>query len=360
MNEQFSEIRFNDAVHLAQSRGASDIHLVPGVRTVLRVDGALEYVDGPAVTALETGYLARRLLDEVSMARLEERGDVTSSSSGVEGGTMRIHASRTQGDVALSIRLLPRSIPSLESLHLPSVVHGFGRKQRGLIIFAGPTGSGKSTSMAAVIDEINRSQPRRIVTIEDPIEFRHASDCSMIVQREVGRDVPNFSDAVVGALRADPDVIMIGEMRDTTTMHAALTAAETGHLVLATVHTGNAVQTVDRIVDAFSGSEQPQIRAQLAVCLVAVVCQRLLPRASGGGRRVAAEVLVATDAVRATIREGRTHQLRNVMLTGRQYGMQTLEHHLSELLTERVIDAGSATAASERQSELQNTAVSAR
>ncbi|MBV8639360.1 MAG: PilT/PilU family type 4a pilus ATPase [Candidatus Eremiobacteraeota bacterium] len=357
MNERFSEIRFDDLVYKAHARAASDIHLVAGVRASIRVDGALEYVDGPVVTAEETSTLARRVLDERARSTLSGGGDATSTWSGSQNGVMRVHAFRADGNVALSIRLLPEAVPRLEALHLPPVVHGFVRKQRGLIVFAGPTGSGKSTSMAALIAEMNRTVARRVVTIEDPIEYRHPSDHCVIVQREVGHDVPSFSAAVIGALRADPDVIMIGEMRDEATIRSAMIAAETGHLVLTTLHTGDAVQTVDRIVDAFTGSEQSQIRAQLAGVLVAIVCQRLLPRASGNGRRVAAEVLIANDAVKATIREGRTHQLRNVMLTGRQLGMQTLEHHLTSLLSDRVIDETVASAASERRGELPESAI---
>ncbi len=358
MNDSFSEIRFNDLLYVARARAASDIHLLPGVRASIRVDGDLEYLDGPIVTEEETFHIAQRLLDESTAARLNELGDATCTWSGSDSAVIRVHAFRSQGNVALSIRLLPRTIPSLESLHLPSSVAALAQKQRGIILFAGPTGSGKSTSMAALLGEINRNQARRIITIEDPIEYRHTSDRSVIVQREVGRDVRSFSDAVVGALRADPDVVMIGEMRDTPTTRSAIAAAETGHLVLATLHTGDAVQTVDRIVDAFSGNEPAQMRAQLAATLIAVVCQRLLPRSSGRGRRAAAEVLIATDAVRATIREGRTHQLRNLMLTGRQFGMQTLEHHLSDLVSQRIINSDVAAAASERRSELRESAAS--
>jgi twitching motility protein PilT len=203
-----------------------------------------------------------------------------------------------------------------------------------------------------LIDKINATRERRIITIEDPIEYRHESKRSLIGQREVGRDTPTYAKALVGALRADPDVIMLGELRDAETMRAALTASETGHLVLATLHTGDAPQSVDRIIDAFSGSEQSQVRVQLSQVLIGIVCQRLVTRASGKGRRVAAEVLVATDAVRNLVREGRTHQLRNVMLTGREAGMQTLEHHLSALLVEREIDPSAALASTAHRADV--------
>jgi twitching motility protein PilT len=355
MTGAFYEVRLNDLMHVALQRGASDIHLVPGVRAAVRVDGNLQYIDGPPISAEETAADAERLLEAVAATRLADYGDTTSTWTGTDKNIVRVHALRTMGGIALALRLLPRTIPGLESLHLPATIKGFCQKTRGLIIFAGPTGSGKSTSLAALVAKINAELPRRIITIEDPIEYRYEGERSVITQREVGRDVPDFASAVLGALRADPDVIMIGEMRDAATMRAAMTAAETGHLVLTTLHTGDAVQTIDRVVDAFHGAEQSQVRAQLSASLVGVVCQRLLPRASGSGRRLAAEVLIATDAVRTIVREARTHQLRNLMLTGRHAGMQTLEHHLSELVADRQIDRVSAFAATERHGELQES-----
>lgn len=356
MINAFFEIRFRDLVHLASRRDASDIHVVPGARPSIRVDGRLEFVDGPAVAADECAAIMERSLAGPALQRFIEFGDATATFDGIEGIRLRVHGLRTGPGIALAIRILPRSVPTMESLHLPAVVRALMQRSRGLIVFAGPTGSGKSTSLAAAVACINSEQRRRIVTIEDPIEYCHESLRSVITQREVGRDVPSFANAVIESLRADPDVIMIGEMRDNATMRAAMTAAETGHLVLTTLHTGDAVQTIDRIVDAFPGSEQGQIRAQLSASLVAVICQRLLPRANGPGRRVAAEILIATDGVRTTIREARTHQLRNLMLTGRQAGMQTLEHHLSELLAERQIDRTIATAVTDRGTELREVA----
>ena len=352
----FLDVRFNDVMHVALARAASDIHLIPGARPAIRVDGGLEYVDGPVVTAEETDLLAERYLDERALARLRETGDTTATAKELDRHLLRVHVLQTEPGLAVAVRILPRTVPPLETLHLPSVVARFARKQRGLVIFAGPTGSGKSTSLAALVGRINSEQSRRIITIEDPIEYRHESLRSIVAQREVGRDVPSYASAVIGSLRADPDVIMIGEMRDTPTMRAALTAAETGHLVLTTLHTGDAVQTIDRIVDAFEGDEQTQVRTQVATALVAVVAQRLLPQLRSKGRRLAAEILIATDAVRATIREGRIHQLRNVMLTARDTGMQTLEHHLSELLAEGQIDRTSAAAATDRDGELREVA----
>jgi twitching motility protein PilT len=269
-----------------------------------------------------------------------------------EVGRIRVHAYRTTEGTSLAIRLLAPSIPSLESLHLPPIVSSFADRPHGIVIFAGPTGSGKSTAMAAILDRINRTQARHVITIEDPIEYEHRSNRSVVNQRERGRDVPTYAQAVYGALRSDPDVMLIGEMRDPATMHAALTAAETGHLVLTTLHTGDAAQTVDRIVGVFEGDKQEQIRVQLAQTLVGVVCMRLLPRASGQGRRCAVEVLVANDAVRNIIRDGKTHQIRNIISTSRQTGMQTLEAHLSDLVARREISLDHARLATERPDEL--------
>ncbi len=346
-----ADLRITDVLHVARARGASDIHMSPGVPPAIRVDGVLEYVGGAALTLNETQLLTGSLFDDETLQDVR-RGDDRSMTWVESGQSIRVHAFCTRGGVAIAMRLLHTVIQTLESLGLPEVVASFATRARGLVVFAGPTGSGKSTSLAAVIDHINQSSARRIVTIEDPIEYQHINKQSLITQREVGRDTPSFSQALVGALRADPDVIMVGEMRDVDTMRAALTAAETGHLVLTTLHTGDAAHTVDRIIDAFDAGEQAQIRSQLSQVLTAVVCQRLTPRACGPGRRVVAEVLVATDAVRNVIREGRTHQLRNVMLTGRQQGMQTLEHHIGLLLAEREIEPIAAMALTECADEV--------
>lgn len=352
MRPGLANIRFSDALAIATLRRASDIHFSPGSSSAIRVDGDLQFLPGSPIAAEETLALAEHLLDDAGSERMRQRGDASATWCSEDGQTLRVHAFIAAKNVHLALRLLHRRVPSLDELHMPHAVSSLAERHRGLVLFAGPTGAGKSTSLAALLGDINKRQSRRIITIEDPIEYRHESDKSCISQREVGRDVPDFSSAVTGALRADPDVIMIGEMREAATMRAAITAAETGHLVLSTLHTGDAVQTIDRIIDAFEGEQQAQIRSQLSSALVAVVCQRLVARARGGGRCLAAEILFANDAVRATIREGRTHQLRNTMLTGRQSGMQTLEHHLSELMQSGLIDRSSAEAVSERHGEL--------
>lgn len=350
-------IRVDDAIRVALARGASDVHFAPASAPLLRVDGLLEPLPGAVLIAPESHLIARHLLGEAGLEKLAREGDVSAAWDGCKDALIRVHAFTAGGETHVALRLLNRTVPEIERLHLPNVVTALAAKPRGLILFAGPTGSGKSTSLASLVARINQDCTRRVITIEEPIEYRFARGRSAIVQREVGRDVPSFSQAVMGALRSDPDVIMIGEMRDSATMRAAITAAETGHLVLSTLHTGDAIQTIDRIVDAFEGAQQAQVRSQLAASLVAVVCQRLVPMACGTGRRVAAEVLVATDAARTMIRESRTHQLRNVMMTGRAAGMQTLEAHLSALLSEGIIRRRDAEVLCERCAELPEAAL---
>ncbi len=342
MRRSPASIRLFDAVHAARRRNASDVHLGADLPPVLRVDGSLERVPELPLSSDDLRDIAETLLTSDEIARLRIDGDLTMAWTDPDLGTMRAHLYGGERGLAVAVRLLDRKIPSLEGLHLPESLAALAGRERGIVILAGPTGSGKSTTMAALVDRMNAVSARRIVTIEDPIEYRHESRRSIVTQREVGRDTPNLQSAIRGALRADPDVIVVGEMRDAESMAAALTAAETGHLVLTTLHTGNAAQTVDRIVDAFAGSLQGQIRTQLAAVLVAVACQHLVRRAGGSGRRAAVELLFGTDAVRNLIRESKAHQLKNAMATGRRFGMQTLEQHVAELLRDREIDAAEA------------------
>lgn len=332
MTAALAPVRLNEVLSIARHRNASDVHLCVGTAPVLRVDGSLEAQPTLAPTKEEIQAVMASLLDTSALDNFERAGDSTATCEFDEVGTIRVHAYRTLSGIALAIRLLAPCIPRLDTLGLPPAVASLVERPHGLVIFAGPTGSGKSTALAALIDRINHTRARHIITIEDPIEYRHQPQRCTINQREIGRDVPTFAQAIYGALRCDPDVILVGEMREPQTMHAALTAAETGHLVLTTLHTGDAAQTVDRIVGAFEGDKQEQVRVQLAQTLVGVVCMRLAPRASGTGRSAAAEVLVANDAVRNLIRDGKTHQLRNIISTSRQAGMQTLETHLSEMV----------------------------
>lgn len=321
-------IRLRDAVQMARLRNASDVHLEAGVPPVLRVDGDLQYVDEAPLHAHEVVEIAQALLEGRTIG---DEGDISVTRWDDDGGATRVHAYRTCSGIVIAMRMLPAGVPSLEALRLPDAVAALAAQERGLAIFAGPTGSGKSTTMAAVVDRINARSAKRIVTIEDPIEYRHCNRRSVITQREIGRDTPSLADALRGALRADPDVIVVGELRDPEAIRGALTAAETGHLVFATVHTGDAPQTVDRLVDAFTGAAAEQVRAQLAGVLIGVVCQRLVRRADGCGRRAAAEIMIATEGVKNLIRDGKSHQLANAIATGRQFGMQSLDQHLREL-----------------------------
>lgn len=357
MSAALALVHLSEILRAARLRDASDVHLAPGLPPVLRVAGILEPLSGPSMPAEETAALAGALFSEKARLQIEAAGDGGTAYRDCEHGSVRVHAYRTAGGISLALRMLAPDVPALESLHLPAAVASLAELSHGLVIFTGPTGSGKSTAMAALLDRINRTHAKHIVTIEDPIEYVHISAKCIVSQREVGRDSGSFADAVHGALRSDPDVILLGEMRDALTMHAAVTAAETGHLVFTTLHTADAAQAVDRIIGVFGGDMQEQIRIQLAQTLAAVVCLRLVPRSSGEGRCSAAEVLLGTHAARALVREGKTHQLRTLMETSRALGMQTLESHLGELASRGEIAIDAARAACVRESELRMAAV---
>ncbi len=342
MSETRRSFGLRDSVRFARSKNASDLHVEAGAPAAVRIDGVLQPFDEAPLSASDVQAFSAELLGTRTM-RLDE-GDVSVAWCDDELGTLRGHVFRSLMGIAVAVRLFPRSIPALESLDLPPCVAELGECARGLILIAGPTGSGKSTTMAALVDRINARAAKRIVTIEDPIEYRHSNRHSFVTQREIGRDTPSLEAALRGALRSDPDVIVVGELRDGDAVRAALTAAETGHLVLATVHTGDAPQTVARIVDAFEGAAAAQVRAQLAGVLLGVTCQRLVRRADGNGRRAVVEVMIATEGVRNLIRDGKTHQLSNAIATGRQHGMQTMAQHAVELLRLRRIEPADAAA----------------
>lgn len=345
-------LRVYELLHLARVRGASDLHLAPNEAATLRVDGRLERLAEWDLAGAELEAFLREALDEPTRRRLAADGNADAGIRHAELGPIRLHAYRARSGVRLAIRLLAPKVPALEELGLPPILSTLCERQSGLLLFTGPTGSGKSTALAALVDRINRTRERHVITIEDPVEYVHASLRSIVVHREIGADVASFADALRGAMRSDPDVIMLGELRDPPTMAAALTAAETGHLVLATLHTPDTAASIDRLVDAFPAAAQQQIRAQLALVLVAVVGVRLVPRAGGKGRRAAAEILLATDGVRAMIRDGKVHQLRNAIATGRAAGMQTLEAHLCELVAHGEIAREAALLAAEHPEEI--------
>ncbi len=316
---------------------ASDLHLQVGLPPILRVDGTLIPVSGADLLndeAVETLIFA--ILDEDQKQILLKDKEFDFSFAFGDMGRFRVNAFHERGNLAAALRLIPNEILSVEQLGLPPIVEKFASYPRGLVLVTGPTGSGKSTSLAALVHKINMERASHIITIEDPIEYTHKSNKSVIVQREVHYDTYSFSAALRSALREDPDVVLIGEMRDLETIASAITIAETGHLVFATLHTNSAAQSIDRMIDVFPPHQQPQIRAQLSNILMAICSQRLLP-AIGGGRIAAAEILIVTPAVRNIIREGKTHQLDAVIQTGAEYGMQAMDKTLAKLIHEGTV-----------------------
>lgn len=313
-------------------RNASDLHLQVGLPPMIRIDGALSAISG--TTALnEEGVenLVFALLDEDQKQILLRDKEFDFSFAFGDLGRFRVNAFHERGNLAAALRLIPNVMRSIEDLGLPPVLNKFTEYPRGLVLVTGPTGSGKSTSLAALIDKINNEKAMHIITVEDPIEYTHKSKHSVVVQREVHYDTFSFSTALRSALREDPDVVLIGEMRDLETIAAAITIAETGHLVFATLHTNSAAQSIDRMVDVFPPHQQPQVRAQLGNMLMAICSQRLVP-ALAGGRVAAAEILIATPAVRNIIREGKNYQLEAVIHTGAEFGMQSMDRTLVNLI----------------------------
>jgi len=322
----------------AHETKASDLHLSVGSAPVLRVHGTLQAIPQATLTAEETRAMAEALLSEEQIARFRQAGELDFSYE-LEGmSRYRINVYMQRGRVSVAIRTIPAQIPSLEQLQLPAVISQLALKPQGLVLVTGPTGSGKSSTLAAMIDYINRQEKKHIVTLEDPIEFLHQHASSVIDQREVGSDTKSFANGLRAALRQDPDVILVGEMRDLETISAAVTAAETGHLVFATLHTTDAPQTIDRIIDAFPAHQQGQIRVQLAAVLAGVISQRLFPKPGGQGRTCATEIMINTPAVANLIRSEKVHQIKSMMQTGRSQGMHTLDTSIKELMQRGLID----------------------
>ena len=323
-------------------RNASDLHLQYGLPPILRVDGALTPVAG--TTALNEEALRSLIfatLDNDQQAILMKDKEFDYSFAFGDIARFRVNAFHERGKLAAAFRLIPNQIKNINDLGMPAIVETFASFPRGLVLVTGPTGSGKSTTLAALIDKINREKSTHIITIEDPIEFTHRSQRSIIAQREVHYDTFSFAAALRSVLREDPDVVLIGEMRDLETIQAAITIAETGHLVFATLHTNSAAQSIDRMIDVFPAHQQPQVRSQLSNILMAVCAQRLVP-AIGGGRVVAAEIMIANSAIRSLIRDGKTHQIDNAIQTGADQGMQTMDRTLAKLVQTGVITYDSA------------------
>ena len=313
-------------------RRASDLHLQVGLPPILRIDGALAPLkDSQALNEQSVEALVFSVLDEEQRQILNKDKEFDFSFAFGTLGRFRVNAFHERGNLAAAFRLIPNSIPSIESLGLPKIVNKFVDYPRGLVLVTGPTGSGKSTTLASMIDTINNTQSKHIITIEDPIEYTHTSKKSIIVQREVHYDTYSFSAALRSSLREDPDVVLIGEMRDLETIASAITIAETGHLVFATLHTNSAAQSIDRMVDVFPPHQQTQIRSQLSNILMAICSQRLVPTTKGG-RIAVAEIMIGNAAVRNIIREGKTHQLDGVIQTGGEFGMQSMDKTLVDLI----------------------------
>ncbi len=322
---------------LAIDRKASDLHVLCGHPATLRIDGLLQPVSAQLMMPAEVKQIIIGFLTETQYKRFLELKDMDCSHTLPDGTRFRINCHMVAGEPAFAARLIPGNIPTAQELQLPDIVMDICRNKDGLVLFTGPTGSGKSTSLAAIIEQINAESPLNIITLEDPVEFRFASKKAIVRQRELGTDFLNFPDGLKHVLRQDPDIVMVGEMRDLESISLALTLAETGHLVLATLHTPNTVQTIDRIVDVFPPYQQNQVRLQLSLSLKAVIAQRLLPK-KGGGRVANREILVRTPAVANIIREHRLAEMESVIQTGGGEGMVTFEKDLKRLVKEGLVE----------------------
>ncbi len=320
-----------DILRVAAEKKSSDIHLAVESPPAFRIHGELVTIGSTNLSGEDTKQLAFSMMSPEQKQRFADTGEVDFSYSLPGVGRFRVNVFRQRGSVGVVLRIIPFGIPSFESLRLPAVILELAKLHKGLVLVTGPTGSGKSTTLASMLDYINANRRSHIITLEDPIEYLHRHKKSLVNQRELGSDTQSFAAALRAVLRQDPDVILVGELRDLETIATALTAAETGHLVFSTLHTNDATQTVDRIIDVFPSDQQQQIRVLLSAVLQGVVAQQLLAKADGTGRVASIEVLVATAAIRNLIREGKTHQIYTAIQTGARYGMQTMDKSLLDL-----------------------------
>jgi twitching motility protein PilT len=323
-------------INKAASKRASDLHISSGTQASLRINGELSEVDSQVFSERQIQSWLEENLDPDSLAELEDQGDIDFAHTVEERVRIRVSAFLQQGRTSLSIRILQNEIPTMDDLLIPDVMRSWTTKQTGLVIITGPTGSGKTTTLASLVNEINLHRRSHILSIEDPIELLYPHGASIVHQREIGLDAPDFPRAVRAALREDVDVLVLGEMRDSETISAALAVAETGHLVFASLHTPGAPHAIDRIIDAFAPNEQPLIRSRLASSLLGVVYQRLIPTVTGG-RMAAFEILVGNNAIKNLIREGKTHQVPSMMTTAMSEGMRTMSHEVKRLVSEGYI-----------------------
>ncbi len=344
--------KLNDYLFDAIRAGASDLHVTVGLPPMIRVHGKVRPLEYPPLTSTMTREMIYEVLTDEQRQRLENDWELDLSYALPQAARFRVNVYFQRGSLGAAFRVIPEEIKSFEELGLPKAIEDLADKPRGLVLVTGPTGSGKSTTLAAMIDKINQERHEHIMSVEDPIEFIHQHKQCIVNQREVNQDTKGFGEALRHVLRQDPDVILVGEMRDLETIAIALTSAETGHLVFATLHTQDAPQTIDRIIDVFPSHQQGQIRAQLANTLQGVVTQTLIPRRDGKGRVVACEVLVPTPGVRNLIREGKNHQIYSAMQTGAKFGMQTMDAALVELAREGLISREEAGKRSSNPEEL--------
>lgn len=333
-------IEMSDLLQLCVDEGVSDLHIEVGVPPMVRLHGGLTPLDAPELTAEDTERMIKSIASDAHIQKIQEDGTVDFGFAFSAKARFRVSAFKQKGFFGTVLRQIPSTLLTLDQIGLPPSIKDLLFRPRGLVLVTGPTGSGKSTTLASMLNVINQERDCHMITIEDPIEFYHQHKRSVVIQREVGTDVPSFEDALRRALRQDPDVILVGEMRDLETIGAAVSAAETGHLVFGTLHTTGAAQTVDRIVDAFPTNQQEQIRSQLAQGLLAVVSQVLLPRSDKPGRVAAFEIMVATPSIQALMREGKTYRLTSEIQTGAKYGMNTMDSHLLELYQNKIISYG--------------------
>ncbi len=344
-------VNLRDLLEIMMKKKASDLHITVGTPPQIRVDGKLQKLPMEPLTPEETKKLAYSIMSEKQKQKFEEKSELD-LSFGIENmSRYRCNVFMQRGNVAVAIRQIPFRVPSFEELGVPKVVSEFANLPRGLVLITGPTGSGKSTTLAAIIDKINRERHLHIITVEDPIEYLHRHNSSLINQREVYSDTQSFGSALKYALREDPDVVLVGEMRDLETMEAALNISETGHLAFATLHTSSCAESITRIIDVFPTNQQEQVRVTLSFVLQAVVTQQLIPRV-GSGRALGLEIMVATPAIRALIRDDKIHQIYSLLQAGQKYGMKTMNQSLAELYLAHKISLGEAQARTANVQEL--------
>ena len=317
--------------------GASDLHLTVMKAPTMRINGELVGFGEAKLSPGDCVDLTHQILSEIQREKLEKNGEIDLSFSNPNLGRFRVNVYKQRGSYGIALRVVNTKVPVLEDYGYPDILKDLSMRQRGLVLVTGPTGSGKSTTLAAMINHVNQNRSCHVLTLEDPIEYLHKHGKSMINQREIGNDSQSYQNALKAALREDPDVILVGEMRDIETIAIAITAAETGHLVLSTLHTIGAAKTIDRIIDVFSPHQQQQIRIQLAAVLEGIVSQQLLPKADGHGRVAALEILTMTPAIRNLVREGKTHQIQTSIQTGAKFGMKTMDSSLTELAKKGMI-----------------------